>query len=492
MDDLPAVWQTTNHILKRAGKSPLTLDEFRLEFTLPFARFYENYLPGHRLEDLERWWHEFFPGVEHLVEPLSGSREFLEFAKDHGLRTFICSAIHYNQFSTQSERSGFMHLIDAPYIEISDKTERIHHILEENDLIPGETLFVGDMEHDVQAARAGKIWSCAVLTGYNGLRQLREAGPDLIVENLAELRKILTARQFVIPPASSIYTPEEEMAGTRVMEARPVSTVGALIFNDKGQVLMIQTHKWSDLWGIPGGKIRHGESATDALVREIDEETSLKVENTRFVLVQDCINSGEFYRPAHFLLLNYTALAPGHQTVRLNEEAQNFSWVDPAEALSMDLNTPTRILLEAVIGGNRSPDTVSSQMPATGSQPILQTISVNGLELFVHIGVPDWERTRPQRLLLDLEFPVDVSVAARTDDLSRTTNYASLVAEVTRFAGSGSWKLLEKFIEDLVRDLRSRHGIPSGKVRVVKHVMAQTDSISVSREWGSGEPVRIP
>ena len=62
--------------------------------------------------------------------------------------------------------------------------EKIHEILEDNHLAPDETLFIGDMQHDIETARHGGIHSCAVLTGYNTLPQLRAAEPDLIVEHL--------------------------------------------------------------------------------------------------------------------------------------------------------------------------------------------------------------------------------------------------------------------------------------------------------------------
>jgi phosphoglycolate phosphatase len=129
----------------------------------------------------------------------------------------------------------------------------------------------------------------------------------------------------------------------------PVATVGALIFNDAGRVLMVRTHKWSNLWGIPGGKIKWGEESVAALAREIQEETNLEVADIRFVLAQDCIHSTEFYRDSHFVLLNYTALASGKQQVILNDEAEEFEWVTMKKALAMKLNRPTRILLKAVL-----------------------------------------------------------------------------------------------------------------------------------------------
>lgn len=129
----------------------------------------------------------------------------------------------------------------------------------------------------------------------------------------------------------------------------PISTVGALIFDPARRVLMIRTHKWSNLWGIPGGKIKYGEPAEEALRREVMEETGLEIRNIQFAIVQDCIHSKEFMREAHFVLLNYTCDSDGG-AVTLNDEAEEYQWMPPGEALKIDLNTPTRILLEAVKG----------------------------------------------------------------------------------------------------------------------------------------------
>jgi ADP-ribose pyrophosphatase YjhB (NUDIX family) len=228
--------------------------------------------------------------------------------------------------------------LDKPYVNVWDKREKIHEILRENGLHPHETLFIGDMQHDIETARHGGIHSCAVLTGYNTLTQLRLAQPDLIVEHLGELRELLEGNGLDLKATPS-----------RLKEARvPIVTVGALIFDLSGRVLMVRTHKWSNLWGIPGGKVNWGETCLDALRREIKEETDLQVEQIEFALVQDCIHSKEFYRDAHFVLLNYTCQSVGEQKVSLNDEAREFRWVSLEEALAMPVNQPTRTLLAHV------------------------------------------------------------------------------------------------------------------------------------------------
>ena len=333
VDDLPAVWQATNFVLTQAERQEMSLEQFRAEFSLPFTHFYERYTPHVPLPQLEIWFHSHFRQAQDSVVALPHAHAFLQFCRDRGIRTFLLSTVHADHFAVQEAATGFGKFLDNPYVGVVDKRKVIHSILEENNLKPDETLFIGDMQHDIETAKHGGIHSCAVLTGYNGLAQLRAAEPDLIVEHLGELRQILDRN------AMNLFLPTS---------VHPIITVGGLIFNDAGEVLMIRTHKWSDKWGIPGGKTHWGETSEAALRRELKEETNLDITDIQFVLVQDCIHSKEFYRDAHFVLLNYTCHATGKTAVKLNEEAQEFRWVTPAEALQMEINQPTRVLLETI------------------------------------------------------------------------------------------------------------------------------------------------
>jgi ADP-ribose pyrophosphatase YjhB (NUDIX family)/phosphoglycolate phosphatase-like HAD superfamily hydrolase len=325
-------------VLTQAERPEMSLERFRAEFCLPFTIFYDRYTPHVPLPQLEEWFHSRFRQVQGSVCALPHAREFLEFCRANNLRTFLLSTVHRDHFAVQEAATGFGAFLDKPYVNVWDKREKIHEILEENRLVAAETLFIGDMQHDIETARHGGIHSCAVLTGYNTLDQLRAAEPDLIVEHLRELREILQQNDLHLKPPAKRF--EESHP--------PIVTVGGLIYNAAGQVLMIRTHKWSNLWGIPGGKIKWGEASLDALGREIKEETDLDVTGIEFVLVQDCIHSKEFYRDAHFVLLNYTCQCAGEPAVKLNDEAREFRWVTPAEALEMPINQPTRRLLLAV------------------------------------------------------------------------------------------------------------------------------------------------
>ncbi len=359
VDDLPAVLKASNFVLAQAGKPAMTLATFRAEFQLPFTTFYDRHTPHVPMAQLEEWFHTEFRRAQTSVVELPHARKFLEFCRTHQVRTFLLSTVHADHFKVQCQGNRFDLFLDRPYTDVWDKREKIHEILAENKLKPEETLFIGDMEHDIATAKHGGIHSCAVLTGYNTLEQLRAAKPDLIVEHLSELRAVLERNGFQLKAVAG----KQMVDGGSKLEKRdshpptatlhplpeiPLTTVGALIFNAKNEMLLLRTHKWSDKWGIPGGKIKFGETSEAALRREILEETNLQVKDIQFVLVQDCIHSKEFYKDAHFVLLNYSCRATGKLNVKLNHEAQEFRWLAPAAAKKLKLNKPTKVLLEAV------------------------------------------------------------------------------------------------------------------------------------------------
>ena len=191
VDDLPAVWSATNHVLSQAGLPELTLEKFRAEFCLPFTKFYARHTPHVAMEQLEVWFHARFKEVQHSVIELPHARPFLQFCRARAYRCFLLSTIHRDHYAAQTAINGFHEFMERPYVEVWNKREKIHGILAENSLVPGETIFIGDMEHDIETARHGGVHSCAVLTGYNTLPQLKAASPDLIVEHLGELQQVL-------------------------------------------------------------------------------------------------------------------------------------------------------------------------------------------------------------------------------------------------------------------------------------------------------------
>ena len=128
----------------------------------------------------------------------------------------------------------------------------------------------------------------------------------------------------------------------------PEPTVGALIFNPEGEILLVKSHKWKEKYTIPGGHIDLVERMEDALKREIKEETGLDIYDIKFICFQEFIFDQGFYKKKHFIFFDF-ACRTDSTDVKLNEEAEEYAWVTLEESLDLDIDPYTKNTIEEYI-----------------------------------------------------------------------------------------------------------------------------------------------
>jgi len=190
-DDLAAVLRATNLIFAEYGRDPLDLEEFRTHFRLPFSEFYAELLPEATLEGLEPLYERFFHGLNDTIDLLPGALDFLKFCRATNRRAFLLSTIKTSHFEIQARRNGVTEFFEVAYTEIMDKREKIREILHTHSLDPQETMFVGDMVHDIETAKHGGVLDVAVLTGFDRIEKLLPARPTIIARDIAAVQRLL-------------------------------------------------------------------------------------------------------------------------------------------------------------------------------------------------------------------------------------------------------------------------------------------------------------
>ena len=121
----------------------------------------------------------------------------------------------------------------------------------------------------------------------------------------------------------------------------PLLGVGAVIV-DRGRVLLVQrgTEPARGQWSLPGGLVEIGESLSNAVAREVCEETGLNVEPVELIELLDRIyREGERVR-YHYVIADYLCCVKGGELCAGSDAAQ-VRWVERSEwnshsALALD------------------------------------------------------------------------------------------------------------------------------------------------------------
>lgn len=129
---------------------------------------------------------------------------------------------------------------------------------------------------------------------------------------------------------------------------RPQLAVSAGIFRD-GKILLVRRAREPSkgIYTFPGGRVEFGESLTDALAREVREETGLEIEILGLTGFREAL-PGKTGGHGHFVILPFAAKWVAND-VALNDELDDAKWLVPDELKSL----PITLGLEATIAAAR-------------------------------------------------------------------------------------------------------------------------------------------
>ncbi|MEN3048154.1 MAG: NUDIX hydrolase [Candidatus Caldarchaeales archaeon] len=131
------------------------------------------------------------------------------------------------------------------------------------------------------------------------------------------------------------------------MERRPTPAVGAFVVRD-GKVLLVRRSNppGRNKWSLPGGRLRFGERAASAVVREVREETGLEVEVIRVVDVVDVFWRAEDGSVVeHFVIVDFLCDVVGG-SLAAGSDALEARWFGPDEVEGLEMTESTRAFLE--------------------------------------------------------------------------------------------------------------------------------------------------
>ncbi|MDQ6759734.1 MAG: NUDIX hydrolase [Acidobacteriota bacterium] len=153
-------------------------------------------------------------------------------------------------------------------------------------------------------------------------------------------------RGALIPESHRDASNPEE---SRRYPKRPLVGVGALVFADADQgILLIERGKepLKGFWSLPGGLLEVGEKLTDAVRREVQEETGLEVEPMSLFEIFERIMPDAEGRPEyHYVLMDYLCRVVGGQ-LQAASDVSRVAWVPQRNLKDYRLTEGTQAVIE--------------------------------------------------------------------------------------------------------------------------------------------------
>ena len=118
-------------------------------------------------------------------------------------------------------------------------------------------------------------------------------------------------------------------------ETSPASitlAVGGIVIRD-GRLLMVRRAQEParGLWSVPGGKVERSEYLSDALRREVREETGLEIDVGELAGLFEVIGDDD-----HYVVMDFLATYSGEDEPRPGDDVDRVRWVPLEDIPSLD------------------------------------------------------------------------------------------------------------------------------------------------------------
>ncbi|OGD67286.1 hypothetical protein A2442_00755 [Candidatus Campbellbacteria bacterium RIFOXYC2_FULL_35_25] len=190
-DNFHCFYKVCGLIFEDQGGTLLSEEEIKINFTMPYMKFWNKYFPDLTKEKAEELYEKF---IHQVGEPdiFYNVQQVVEYLKMHGFELFIVSSDPISKLMPEIERSGISHFITKTIGGGNHlKEESIASLVEEYGLDRANTFYVGDTCGDVEFGKMAQVKTVAITWGIQHKDVVSKSNPDYLIDDIIEIQNII-------------------------------------------------------------------------------------------------------------------------------------------------------------------------------------------------------------------------------------------------------------------------------------------------------------
>jgi len=118
---------------------------------------------------------------------------------------------------------------------------------------------------------------------------------------------------------------------------------------------------------------------------------------------------------------------------------------------------------------------------------IMDKIKLSALTVNTVIGIWDWEKRNPQKVVFDIEVSTDISKASKSDSIKEALDYKTISKRVKQYALENHFELIETLAEKVAEIILNEFEVSWVKLTISKpYAIRDSKNVSLTIERSKG------
>ena len=118
---------------------------------------------------------------------------------------------------------------------------------------------------------------------------------------------------------------------------------------------------------------------------------------------------------------------------------------------------------------------------------LMDKIKLTELTVYTIIGIWEWEKRNPQKVVFDIEMSTDISQAAKSDSIKDALDYKAISKRVKQFALENHFELIETLGDKVAEIILNEFDVSWVKLTISKpHAIRDSKNVSLMIERSKG------